>query len=194
MRNQDSFYILGGISLKGREVAWTWLKVCYIVAGHRAWFLWQHQTRYHIIFLIYFKVCFWSLEKLVCHVINFVIHVLKLLPPSKKSAILALNLDKPCLGSKLGLRFFLDGGSMLFISALMNSDRNPLLQKQCSEKNEYNHLVWCIVFRPLQAGCNHHIVDSIYLIFLLITLWIKDMPDFNQRYANKSSLLITWLK
>ncbi|CAD6265537.1 unnamed protein product [Miscanthus lutarioriparius] len=26
VRNQDSFYILGGISLKGREVAWTWLK------------------------------------------------------------------------------------------------------------------------------------------------------------------------
>lgn len=34
MRNQDSFYILGGISLEGREIAWTWLKVCYIVAGH----------------------------------------------------------------------------------------------------------------------------------------------------------------
>ncbi|WVZ93105.1 hypothetical protein U9M48_039114 [Paspalum notatum var. saurae] len=26
VRNQDSFYILGGISLEGREVAWTWLK------------------------------------------------------------------------------------------------------------------------------------------------------------------------
>nr|CAB3480868.1 unnamed protein product [Digitaria exilis]CAB3482869.1 unnamed protein product [Digitaria exilis] len=29
VRNQDSYYILGGISLEGREVAWTWLKVCY---------------------------------------------------------------------------------------------------------------------------------------------------------------------
>lgn len=26
VRNQDSFYILGGISLEGREIAWTWLK------------------------------------------------------------------------------------------------------------------------------------------------------------------------
>ncbi|CAL5006547.1 unnamed protein product [Urochloa decumbens] len=26
VRNQDSYYILGGISLEGREVAWTWLK------------------------------------------------------------------------------------------------------------------------------------------------------------------------
>ncbi|KAL6598509.1 hypothetical protein ACP70R_046208 [Stipagrostis hirtigluma subsp. patula] len=26
VRNQDSFYLLGGISLEGREVAWTWLK------------------------------------------------------------------------------------------------------------------------------------------------------------------------
>ncbi|XP_066327170.1 aminopeptidase M1-B-like isoform X2 [Miscanthus floridulus] len=26
VRNQDSFYILGGISLEGQEVAWTWLK------------------------------------------------------------------------------------------------------------------------------------------------------------------------
>ncbi|CAM0945510.1 unnamed protein product [Alopecurus aequalis] len=26
VRNQDAFYVLGGISLEGREVAWTWLK------------------------------------------------------------------------------------------------------------------------------------------------------------------------
>ncbi|CAO2168959.1 unnamed protein product [Urochloa humidicola] len=26
VRNQDSYYILGGVSLEGREVAWTWLK------------------------------------------------------------------------------------------------------------------------------------------------------------------------
>uniref|UniRef100_A0ACD5ZVG0 Uncharacterized protein n=2 Tax=Avena sativa TaxID=4498 RepID=A0ACD5ZVG0_AVESA len=29
VRNQDAFYVLGGISLEGREVAWAWLKVCY---------------------------------------------------------------------------------------------------------------------------------------------------------------------
>ncbi|RLM62046.1 aminopeptidase M1-B [Panicum miliaceum] len=37
VRNQDSYYILGGISLEGREVAWAWLKVASITPKN-----WDH--------------------------------------------------------------------------------------------------------------------------------------------------------